>query len=137
MQINTTQIIEELFSNNIRPSHNRIRILQYLYENMDHPTVERIYSSLKDELPTLSKTTVYNTLSLFKQLNLLNQFTYDDNEAQYDVRINEHGHFKCEECGKLYDFELTINDCMDRELSGFIVNSKDVYFKGVCKECLK
>lgn len=137
MQVNTEDIIERLIEKDIRPSHYRIRILQYLHEDTNHPTVDQIYTALKDELPTLSKTTIYNTLSLFKKSDLLTRFTYDDNEAQYDLRTNEHGHFKCEECEKLYDFEFKFGDCVNNELNGFIINSKDVYFKGICKECLK
>lgn len=137
MSVNTEKIIERLIEKDIRPSHQRIRILQYLHEDMDHPTVDQIYTALKGELPTLSKTTIYNSLSLFKESDLITQFTYDDNEAQYDLRTKEHGHFKCEKCEKLYDFEIALGDCVNNELDGFVVKNKDVYFKGVCRDCLK
>lgn len=136
MQTNVEKLIEQLQEHDIRPSHQRIRILQYLHEDKNHPTVERIYTVLKFEMPTLSKTTIYNTLSLFKESELITQFTFDENEAQYDLRTNEHGHFKCEECEKLYDFEFAFGECVNNDLKGFVINSKDVYFKGICKECL-
>ena len=54
-----------LKSKSIRPSLQRIRILEYLIKNRNHPTVEMIYNELLCEMPTLSKTTIYNTLKLF------------------------------------------------------------------------
>ncbi|MCB0402432.1 MAG: transcriptional repressor, partial [Flavobacteriales bacterium] len=54
-----------LSSNNIKPSVQRIKIFEYLHENRQHPTVDTIYKDLVGHIPTLSKTTVYNTLKLF------------------------------------------------------------------------
>ena len=38
---------------------------------MNHPTVETIYKELIDEIPTLSKTTVYNTLKQFVNILII------------------------------------------------------------------
>lgn len=43
----------------------RYTVLEYLYENATHPTVEEIYQGLKKRLSTISEATVYNTLELF------------------------------------------------------------------------
>ena len=53
------QAIERLKSLGIRPSEQRIVILEYLLGHRTHPTVETIYSELSPKMPTLSKTTVY------------------------------------------------------------------------------
>ncbi len=136
MQTNVERLIEQLQEHDIRPSHHRIRILQYLSDNLDHPTVDQIYTALKAELPTLSKTTVYNTMTILTEKGLVHQFNYGDNEAQYDLITMEHGHFKCERCGTLYDFEFAASDCIENELEGFAIKDKEVYFKGICKDCL-
>lgn len=136
MQITTQEVVDQLVNHNIKPSPYRIRILQYLYEAMSHPNVDAIYTALKDELPTLSKTTVYNTLNILVDAELVKQFNYKDNEAQYDLITKEHGHFICEQCGELYDFDFTIGECADKSLSEFMIKSKEVYFRGICKDCL-
>ena len=48
----------------ISPSYQRIRVFEYLISNKNHPTVDMIYKELIKEIPTLSRTTVYNTLNL-------------------------------------------------------------------------
>lgn len=45
----------------IKPSLQRIAIVEYLMENRIHPTADDIYHALCIQVPTLSKTTVYNT----------------------------------------------------------------------------
>ncbi|HPK44931.1 MAG TPA: transcriptional repressor, partial [Spirochaetota bacterium] len=59
-----------LESKGISPSYQRLKILEYLDQNRSHPTVDEIYSALLPLIPTLSKTTVYNTVSLFVQQGL-------------------------------------------------------------------
>ena len=59
--MNAAQSLQE---KNIRPSLLRIKILEYLISVKTHPTVDEIYDKLLPEIPTLSKTTVYNTLKL-------------------------------------------------------------------------
>ena len=52
----------------IKPSIQRIAIMDYLLTHKTHPSIEEIYLALCDEIPTLSKTTVYNTLKLFAEI---------------------------------------------------------------------
>ena len=56
---------EHLIKNGINPSFQRLKILEYLMNNDTHPTVDNIYNALIDIIPTISKTTIYNTLKLF------------------------------------------------------------------------
>ena len=58
-------VAAKLIENGISPSITRIKIYEYLYGNKNHPTVNDVYISLSEEIPTLSKTTVYNTLKMF------------------------------------------------------------------------
>lgn len=125
-----------LISRKLRPSHQRIKILEYLLNQQSHPTVEQIFSDLHKEIPTLSKSTVYNTLNLFIAAKLVRLLTIEDNETRYDLLMDKHGHFKCETCGTIYDFKINIDDFIADELSDFKINEKDVYFKGVCPRCL-
>ena len=54
-----------LISYNIKPSVQRIAIMDYLLAHKTHPSIDEIYLALCKDIPTLSKTTVYNTLKLF------------------------------------------------------------------------
>lgn len=69
-----------------------------------HPTAEEVYLNLSKEIPTLSKTSVYNTLSLFVEKGLVQMLTIEENIARFDADTSVHGHFQCKVCGKIYDF---------------------------------
>ena len=124
-----------LKSKNIKPSFQRIRIFEYLMNSKKHPTVDEIYRSLIDEIPTLSKTTVYNTLNLFIEKKIVHMVTIEENEVRYDADISDHGHFKCDVCGRVFDFNANIIE-LDTDLSeSFIINQKDIFFRGICPSC--
>lgn len=105
--------------------------------NRCHPTVDQIYSDLHKEIPSLSKTTIYNTLNALIEAKLVKVITIEDNETRYDIVTNNHGHFKCQSCGKIYDFEINIDSFSSKDLNNFRINDKDVYFKGICPTCAK
>ena len=104
LKITTENIKEYLLEHNIKPSYSRIHIMEYLLSKKSHPTVDEIYKELAKDIPTLSKTTVYNTLSIFADNNIARVVTIEDNETRYDADMLNHGHFKCKSCGVVYDF---------------------------------
>ncbi|WIV13734.1 transcriptional repressor [Proteiniborus sp. MB09-C3] len=125
----------KLKNKNIRLSHQRLKVLEYVANHRCHPTVDQIYSDLHKEIPTLSKTTVYNTLNTLIEAGLVKLITIEDNETRYDIVTENHGHFKCESCRTIYDFEINIDSFNSKDLNGFRIDNKDVYFKGICPKC--
>ena len=61
------EALDTLQNYGIHPSVQRIAIMDYLLKNHTHPTVDEVYVALCKVIPTLSKTTVYNTLRLFSE----------------------------------------------------------------------
>ena len=61
------KVVERLQEHHIKPSVQRIAIMKYLMEHHTHPTVDEIYTALSPTIPTLSKTTVYNTLKILTE----------------------------------------------------------------------
>lgn len=66
---------------------------------------------------------------------LVKLVTIEDNETRYDVDTDNHGHFKCELCKKIYDFSVNLEYDLTDELNGFDIKEKSVYFKGICGAC--
>ena len=128
---------KELKNRNIRLSHQRIKVLEYITNHRNHPTVDQIYIDLQKEVPTLSKTTIYNTLNTLIDAQLVRLITIEDNETRYDIITENHGHFKCESCKTIYDFDIKIDSLITEDLNDFKINDKDVYFKGICPSCIK
>ena len=137
MKASLENITNKLKNNNIRLSHQRLKVLEYLDRHRIHPTVEHIYHALNDEIPSLSKTTIYNTLNTLIEAGLVRSITIEDNEVRYDIRTDAHGHFKCKTCGNIYDFEVNIDLLEIKDLDGFSIYTRDVYFSGVCPKCIE
>jgi len=131
------ELAKELKEKNIRLSHQRLKVLEYLNDHLIHPTVDQIYTGLHREIPSLSKTTIYSTLSALAEAGLVRVITIEDNETRYDIRTENHGHFKCESCGKIYDFTADPDSLQAGELENFDIRDKNVYFKGLCPDCFK
>jgi Fur family transcriptional regulator, peroxide stress response regulator len=121
----------------VKPSYQRKRIFEYMMNNLNHPSVNDIYEALINEIPTLSKATVYNTMNLFLDHKLIEVLPIDTNEARYDVfNPKEHGHFKCDVCGKIFDVNIKVNvEDLSDDLAGFKVDCEIYNFRGTCRDC--
>ncbi len=126
-----------LRQHDIKPSLLRYKLIDYLSKNYTHPTIDMIYKDLKPEIPTLSKTSIYNNLYLFAEKNLVHILKIDEKEIRFDYDTRPHIHFKCEKCGRIYDIHTNIEFYNIKELEGFTVSQAMFFMKGVCKECNK
>jgi len=135
MNTNIKASAKLLKAKDISPSIQRIRVLEYLQNSKDHPTADNIYIDLVKEIPTLSKTTVYNILKLFTEKNVARTIRIGNNEARYDGDTSNHGHFKCDKCGHIYDFDVNTDELKLSGLDKFKINEYHIYLNGVCKNC--
>lgn len=129
---------KELIDAGIRPSVQRLAIYEYVKVNRTHPTADVVYDALRDELGSLSLTTVYNTLKLFVDAGLIAMLTIDDTFRCFDGDTSCHAHFRCENCGRIVDLKmrkdfLSLVDCLD----GYDIKDAQLYLKGVCPLCRK
>ncbi len=129
------QYSEILRSYDIKPSYTRLMIYQYLKENQTHPTADEIYQALYKEIPTLSKTTVYNTLHLFIQNHLATMIIMDQTETRYDLVSEPHSHFKCMSCSRIYDVDIKPPRIDAKKLKDYVVKDAQLLYRGVCPKC--
>ena len=119
----------------ISPSLQRVIILKYLQDHQNHPTVESLYKELIDVIPTLSKTTIYNTLKLFGEKGIVYQLAIPGNEAHYDFAESYHAHLLCEKCGAIFDLDLEDTEQIKEEIDGHEINGMEVIYRGICRNC--
>ena len=126
-----------LLSFNVKPSVQRLAIMDYLLTHRTHPTIDEIYLALCHEIPTLSKTTVYNTLKLFVENGLAQMLTIDERNVCYDGDISFHAHFLCKQCNKIFDMPASADDEQVKAMcnDGFQVEEVHQYYRGVCPAC--
>ncbi len=130
-------VYEYLLSFQIKPSVQRIAIMDYLLKHKTHPSIDEIYMALCKEIPTLSKTTVYNTLKLFIEHGAAKMLTIDEHNACFDGDLSAHAHLQCKVCGKIFDLPLQerSEEIKRMEANGFIVEEVHCYYKGICPDC--
>lgn len=136
--VSRSELKEELIKAGIRPSVQRLAIFEYVRRSCQHPTAEVVYEALRDELGSLSLTTVYNTLKLFVDAGLIMMLTIDDTFRCFDGNCCSHAHFRCNECGNIIDLNMKKDFLsMVEGVEGLAVSEAQLYLKGVCANCKK
>ena len=128
-----------LLETGIRPSKQRLAIMDWLINHPIHPTVEDVYQGLYKQIPTLSRTTVYNTLRMLSEKGAAQMITIDEHRVCYDGNIEPHVHFYCKNCGKIIDLfdEQAPRVTETKVIDGNIVQEEQLYYKGICSACAK
>lgn len=132
---------EKLSNAGIRPSVQRVAVYAYIDENKNHPTVETVYAALASDYPTLSRTTIYNTLKLFEEKKIVQSIQIEDGKLRYDTDTSEHIHFKCIKCGKVFDIfggakiheqHSSLSTMLPQ---GFTTEKMQTNIWGICESC--
>lgn len=134
--------IDVLRSNKVRLTPQRKLILEYLITHHTHPSVEMIYDDLKDNVDNISMATVYNTLKLFVDYDLVIELKNGDGSTHYDYFGHPHYHVVCDNCGKISDvFDDHFNEiakelaAMSRKKTGYLVTGSNIEVHGICPDC--
>jgi Fur family ferric uptake transcriptional regulator/Fur family peroxide stress response transcriptional regulator len=87
-------------------------------------------------MPTLSKTTVYNTLNLLEKQGVIRAIRIDEKNVRYDADISEHAHFKCKLCGEIHDLKVKgIGNLEPDNSKNFLITEYQMYYSGFCDKC--
>lgn len=117
----------------VKPSQQRLAIFSYLKTHYCHPTVDNIFAHLQKQMPTLSKTTVYNTVKILTEAGLVRQLFIDPDNQRFDGKTDLHNHFYCRKCGSVSDVENP--GFQAKELPRKIVEKMEISFYGICEKC--
>ena len=129
-------ITNKLRSADLKSTFQREKILEYLSSRKEHPTVDMIYKYMLSIYPSISKTTVYNTVKSLDKAGLIKAVKFcSKGEVIYDGNPSVHYHFVCKECGKIFDLDLDCKNIIKKEINGHKVEDICAYFSGICKEC--
>ncbi|MDR2423679.1 MAG: transcriptional repressor [Prevotellaceae bacterium] len=126
----------KLHRTGIKPSIQRVAVMEYLIEHRIHPTVEQIFNGLCMNVPPLSKATIYNTLKLFVDKGLIQMLRIDERNVHYDADISEHAHFKCTECGSLFDIPIKHFNVEIVNSMKLLITGCHLYYFGRCGKCI-
>lgn len=88
----------------IKATHQRIEILRELAGSEEHPSAETVYKRVKKRVPAISLDTVYRTLRLFEEKEIISRVGLLQDRDRFDANHRRHQHFICSECGLIRDF---------------------------------
>lgn len=80
-------------------------ILHILEEAVDHPSVEAVYERAKAIDPDISLATVYRTLSLLEEMEIIIRRDFNESFARYDTNTEHHHHMIDLETGDVIEFK--------------------------------
>ena len=133
------QMLSKLKEHDFRLTPQRMAVLKVLAVSNGHPTVERIYETVRSEFPTTSIATIYKTVNLLKQLDEVLELGFPDGSNRYDGnKPYPHPHVICTECKKIIDPDLgTLKDLTKEVIkeTGFQILNHRVDFFGTCRDC--
>ena len=128
-----------LRSQNLRQTAERALIFDAVYETDDHFDADELYGRLKTNNAAVSRATVYNTLELLVDCNLVVRHQFGNKQAKFEksYRYWQHDHLICLDCNKLNEFCYpliqTIRD-MVAEIFDFEISHHSLNMYGHCKK---
>ena len=121
-----------------RKSKQKETIFKILQETSCHPTAEWVYEQVRQEIPRISLGTIYRNLKLLKQEGVISELDLTGTLSRFDGNAQNHYHFRCEQCGYIFDVDESVNKESDARLAqktGFKVSHHRLEFRGLCKDC--
>ena len=104
-----------------------------------HATADDLAESVRGELGTISRQSVYNVLNVLTDKGIIRRIQPADSPARYEDRIGDnHHHLVCRACGKTEDVCCAVGDapCLTaKSHHGFKIDEAEVIYWGTCPTC--
>jgi Fe2+ or Zn2+ uptake regulation protein len=97
--------VERLHQAGLKATGPRMLILAALEHDLNHPTAEQLFERLRQDYPSLSLSTVYQTLDAFLRAGLCRRVTGAGERLRVDGTPQDHDHAVCRMCGAIFDIE--------------------------------
>lgn len=139
------RIKKQLHSKGYKLTPQREATLTVLLEREeDHLSAEEVFLLVKERAPEIGLATVYRTLELLSELQVVDKINFGDGVSRYDLRKEGidhfHHHLVCVNCGSveeiIEDLLIDVEKKVEKDWQFKVVDHR-LTFHGVCKACQK
>jgi Fur family transcriptional regulator, peroxide stress response regulator len=122
----------------LKVTPQRMAVYKTLVESKEHPSAEMVWGSVRRLFPGISLDTVNRTLLTLAEIGSAFIVEGSGDVRRYDGQMDNHQHFKCVKCKKVFDFHYEPFDDIKMPASittKFRILRKTVYLEGICEVC--
>lgn len=122
-----------------RQTPERFQVLEEIYRADGHFDADEIYFRMKNAGYRISRATVYNTLDLLVECELVQRHQFGDNQSYFEraYAYRQHDHIICRECGTVLEFcdpRIQEIQSLMESIHNFNITSHSLQFYGHCKD---
>ena len=112
-----SELEEKCVRSGLKMTDQRRVILRVLSTAEDHPSVEMVYRRAKEIDGTISMATVYRTLNLLDELNLVQKHDFKQAFSRFEVKDEHHHHLVDVETGEVIEFTNEPLEILKQEIA--------------------
>ena len=143
MESRIDRIKKQLSGASYKLTPQREATVRVLLENEeDHLSAEDVFLLVREKSPDIGLATVYRTLELLNELNVVDKIQFGDGVSRYDLRqegaAHFHHHLVCIECGAVDEIQEDLLEDVEAIVEtkwNFIIKDHRLTFHGICYRC--
>ena len=121
-----------------RVTSSRRILLEILFEGPGHLSAEELARAVQARAPDIHLTTIYRNLDELQRLGVVLHSHLGHGPATYQLAVNAHAHFICQECGTTVEAPMQLFSGLARSVKstfGFVIDPRHFAILGTCSEC--